>query len=198
MAINVTTKLFERKPGVYEIKNLVNNKIYIGQTKNVYQRFINHRAQLRLNKHNNSHLQRSFNKHSELNFIINVLEYCDEKDLTEKEIYYINQAESVYNIREASDSVIHYRRASITEETRLKLSLVKKGIIPSNLAELQQLNRKKIAYFINDDLVQIFESCKDAANNFKITSKAFHYYIGKKTNCNSKYFPKGYKFEYYV
>lgn len=197
MVKQITTNLFERSPGIYSIVNLINGKTYIGQTKDIYQRLINHRAQLRLNRHENSHLQRSFNKHGENSFKFDVLIYCDLVKLTELEKYYINQYKEVYNIREATDNIIHPKRRPITEETRLKLSLAKKGESPSNLNWLQQSNRRKIAFYIHNELIEIFDSCKDAANKFNISRKAFHYYIGLITNNKSKYFPEGYKFEYY-
>lgn len=194
----ITTKLFKRDSGIYSITNLINGKTYIGQSNNIYQRLINHRDQLLLNRHDNSHLQRSFNKHTLENFKFDVIEYCDKEILTEKEKFYISNQIECYNIREATDTVIHPKWKPTTPETILKLSLAKKGKIPSNLHWLQQSNRRKIAYYINNELIQIFESCKDAAEFFNITRNAFHYYIGKTIQKRkSKYFIKGTKFEYY-
>ena len=44
--------------GVYKITNLLNGKVYVGQTKEKFQRrFWLHRWQLRKGKHDNKHLQ---------------------------------------------------------------------------------------------------------------------------------------------
>lgn len=43
--------------GVYQIKNIINNKIYIGSTKQCFRvRFNHHLQALRKNKHKNPHL----------------------------------------------------------------------------------------------------------------------------------------------
>lgn len=195
----ITTKHFKRKAGIYVIKNLINGKVYIGQTKSVYNRLISHKNALLNNKHENQHLQRSFNKNGIKNFKFNVIEYCEISKLTEKEKFYISKQKECYNIREASDSVIHPKRQPIADETRLKLSNVKKGKIPSNLYDIQQKNRRKIAYYINDELIKIFNSCKDAAEYFGLLPNSFHNYIGKIIGIKkeSKYFLKNTKFEYY-
>jgi group I intron endonuclease len=47
--------------GIYAIKNYVNNKVYIGSSKNIYNRFKVHKSRLNLNKHHSSHLQHAYN-----------------------------------------------------------------------------------------------------------------------------------------
>ena len=60
--------------GIYQIKNLINNKIYIGSTINLKQRFNDHKKLLRHNKHPNNHLQSSWIKHGESNFVFELIE----------------------------------------------------------------------------------------------------------------------------
>lgn len=71
--------------GIYGIKNKVTGKIYVGQSVNIPDRWTRHRYQLRHNIHFNDHLQRSFNKHGEVNFDFVVLKYCDVSELDEAE-----------------------------------------------------------------------------------------------------------------
>lgn len=47
--------------GIYQIKNLINNKFYIGQTLNIEKRKKQHFQLLELNKHYNNELQNDFN-----------------------------------------------------------------------------------------------------------------------------------------
>ena len=63
--------------------------------------------------------------------------------------------------------------------------------------ELREAKKRKIAYYENDVLIEIFDSCVEAAEYFKITPKLFNYYIGKKRVQKSKYFSKTSKLEYY-
>lgn len=89
-------------PGIYEIHNITNDKRYIGQTQNLYQRQCSHIGKLNRGQHPNKHLQRAWNKYSAENFEFNVLEYCDVEYLNEREVYWINFFKSDscgYNIR---------------------------------------------------------------------------------------------------
>lgn len=60
--------------GIYKITNLVNNKVYIGSSKNIDRRIIQHRQKLNKNKHYNSYLQRAWNKYGEDNFKFETVE----------------------------------------------------------------------------------------------------------------------------
>ena len=66
------------KSGIYIIKNLLNEKIYVGSSVNIKKRFQEHKLNLRKNEHANFHLQKSWNLHGEENFIFVELEYCDK------------------------------------------------------------------------------------------------------------------------
>ena len=84
--------------GIYKITNIVNDKIYVGQSIAIKQRWSQHKAKLRKNKHGNCHLQKAWNKYGEENFKFSVLEYLDtdiSKDfLTEREQYWIDYYDS--------------------------------------------------------------------------------------------------------
>lgn len=61
-------------PGIYKITCTANNKIYIGSSVNLQKRKRDHFYELRRNNHNNSKLQRAWNKYGEQAFIFEVLE----------------------------------------------------------------------------------------------------------------------------
>lgn len=56
------------KSGVYIILNIINNKYYIGSSKNVYIRLREHKSNLKGNKHENQRLQNAVNKYGINNF----------------------------------------------------------------------------------------------------------------------------------
>ena len=85
------TNLGENVSGIYQIKNLVNGKMYLGQSVDIRTRWWQHKSQLRLNKHINTYLQNSWNKYGEDNFEFSVIEFCEIDKLDEREIYWINE-----------------------------------------------------------------------------------------------------------
>ena len=76
--------------GIYKIENLINHKVYIGQSVNIKDRWQSHRRLLRQNKHDNLHLQNSWNKYGESNFSFEILEECSNCLLNEKEQYWLD------------------------------------------------------------------------------------------------------------
>jgi len=75
--------------GIYKITNKINDRVYIGQSNRVNEREREHFYRLVRNEHSNEHLQRSYNKHGEGNFLFEIIEETD--DLNNREIYFINE-----------------------------------------------------------------------------------------------------------
>jgi group I intron endonuclease len=67
--------------GVYCIKNITNNKIYIGSSKHVEARWKEHVYLLENKKHHSVKLQKAWNKYGSGNFKFEVLETTEDKNL---------------------------------------------------------------------------------------------------------------------
>lgn len=99
--------------GVYKITNLINGKFYIGSTSwNFQKRWKTHRNQLRKNKHDNPHLQYSWNKHGELNFKFEIVEDCPKAECFVREQYYIDILKPQYNILQNAGTVRGYKHSA--------------------------------------------------------------------------------------
>lgn len=88
------------KSGIYEIRNRISNKSYIGSAKTIKLRWLGHASSFRNGKQRNVHLQHSYNKHyNELghsNFIefhvLEILESSTKEERLIREEYWIRQA----------------------------------------------------------------------------------------------------------
>ena len=83
-------KMKEKVIGIYKIQNIINGKMYIGLSSNIYKRWNIHKCILRKNMCKNQHLQYAWNKHGEESFVFSIIEQCEKQFLSEKEKYYIN------------------------------------------------------------------------------------------------------------
>ena len=85
--------------GIYCIRNLFNDKIYVGSSKNIKVRWKRHQSELRDNKHHNVYLSRSYLKYGTGCFEYFMLE-CGvlQENLFDRERYWINELVPEYNI----------------------------------------------------------------------------------------------------
>lgn len=113
--------------GVYKIKNIVNDKFYIGSSIDIHKRWIKHKCELHKNRHHNRHLQHAFNLYGFDSFIHVVLEVCDRSIIAEREQHYIDLLfdENCYNIYKKAYNVNgeshHMFGKTHTEEAKLKI-----------------------------------------------------------------------------
>lgn len=157
------------KSGIYCIRNTVNQKVYIGKSKNIYNRIIQHIYGL--NKKlpdENRHLIAAWHKYGSDAFEYFVVEYIDiyeESIFRERELYWIDTYNSIdrlkgYNLRRdsATNMIVH-------EETRQLFSEKYKGENNPNygnkwsIEQKKQLSEKIKKQFQNGRTISI-EQCK--------------------------------------
>lgn len=122
------------KSGIYQIRNLLTNKIYIGSAKNLKRRNNFHFWELRNNRHKNGHLQNAFNKYGEENFVFEILAHCPIEYLIKLEQWFLDNTENKYNINPTAGSSLG---VICTEETKKKISKSKTGFRKSEETKLK-------------------------------------------------------------
>lgn len=95
--------------GIYCITNTVNNKKYIGQSRNIEKRWQSHTGDLKKDKHSNRYLQNSWSTYGAVAFTFAIIELCTKEELTERENHWMavyNTLDRIhgYNLREAGDT----------------------------------------------------------------------------------------------
>ena len=106
--------------GIYQIRNTLDGKYYIGSAVNLRQRWLRHLGSLRHGEHFNPHLQNAFDKSGEGAFIFDVLEYVEDSEMLLKhEQYYLDMLLPEYNISPTAGSTLGCHP---TEETCTKIS----------------------------------------------------------------------------
>ena len=132
--------------GVYAIVNKKNSKFYIGSSSDIKQRHKMHLWALRGNYHENKKLQRAFNKYGEQNFILKILEICNEK-LIEKEQYWMNLTECVkkgYNINTQAEKPPSWKGKKHSIKTKIKIGKKHKG---KKISDEQKKSAKFQAFY---------------------------------------------------
>jgi group I intron endonuclease len=104
--------------GIYKIINTITNKVYIGSSVNLEKRVNGHFSSLRSNKHENKHLQYSFNKYGESAFRADILKTFSKNEITQRELRNVETKYiSKYN---SNDSSFGYNISSVGIGTTLK------------------------------------------------------------------------------
>lgn len=175
--------------GIYKILNIVNKKFYIGSSCNMYKRKKEHLRQLELNKHHSIKLQRAYNKYGKDNFVFEIVEYVNKKDLLKREQYWIDKLDAVkngYNVNNkankppSKNGKIPWNKGKknvYTKETLEKMSKAKinKKITEEHKNKIKNTTRNKIyntsksIICIEDNI--IFKSINEASRIKKIDRK---------------------------
>ena len=85
--------------GIYKITNVINNKVYIGKSVDIYDRWTAHKRASKPIKEggDNFTIHKAIRKYSIENFTFEIIEKCTPDELSEKEIFWIKYFNSYYN-----------------------------------------------------------------------------------------------------
>ncbi|WP_062545373.1 NUMOD3 domain-containing DNA-binding protein [Rufibacter tibetensis] len=194
--INEIPQELRESSGVYQIVNLINGKIYIGSTKLFKVRYQKHKFELLAKKHPNKHLQNSYIKFGEENFVFRVIythmrtseetdkQFLDRLLKIENELILKNKSnvkEFGYNLRisaysnngisHSEDALTRVKGKKLSVETRLKMSVARTGEKHHSLSINEKI-AKEIRLLIslgyrNQNIANHFNISKSIVNDIK-------------------------------
>lgn len=193
---------------IYCIRNLINDKVYIGQTneKHEGQRKRQHFHRLNKGTHNNPYLQSAYNKYGAKAFqfeIVDVVSSLYMLNLLEKTwIAFYRANGRSYNLRDGGDVSL------VSDETKRRMteaqndpkllelrSKVHKGVPKSeeHKEKLRQSNIKAktksvIKYSINGEIIQEFETIPEAFNDWGRSKSGFESHLYNEAKSKNFYY----------
>jgi group I intron endonuclease len=93
------------KSGIYRWTKKSSGESYVGQSTNLSARFVHYINISYLSSKKHLILCRALLKYGYSSFSLEIFEYCDKSDLIEREQYYFDQLNPVYNILKIAGSL---------------------------------------------------------------------------------------------
>ena len=113
------------KSGIYMLTNKITKKIYIGQSKDLSNRFKNYFNLSYLKSQASLIISRAIAKYGYSEFSLTILEYCDKSDLLTREQFYFDKLNPQYNILKIAGSSLNSKHS---EYTKARISKSLKGV----------------------------------------------------------------------
>lgn len=136
-------------PGIYQIRNLINGKVYVGSSLVLGRRKKANLSTLRRRIHNSIYLQNSWNKYGEENFVFEIIEIIDNVDLILiREQYYLDFLKSYnkkigYNICEKAGNISGFKHSEDTKKIiSEKLTGIKRNADTIERSRIAQIGKK--------------------------------------------------------
>lgn len=113
------------KSGIYMLTNKIAKKIYIGQSKDLSNRFKNYLNLSYLKSTASLTISRALVKYGYSKFSLTILEYCEISELLTREQFYFDKLKPQYNILKIAGSSLNSKHS---EYTKARISKSLKGI----------------------------------------------------------------------
>lgn len=97
--------------GIYEIRNTLNGKRYIGSAVNFHARWTKHQSELRRGVHHSNPLQRAWNKHGQGAFQFVKILICERAELITYEQMAFTAYKPQYNVSQKAGSSLGVKRS---------------------------------------------------------------------------------------
>lgn len=143
--------------GIYCIENIINNKKYIGLSRDIMRRWLEHYSELNKGNHINAYLQQAWNLYGKDAFKFYIIELCNSEELSNRERYYIHEYhtlshENGYNLTTGGEHTSH-GKCVIRLSDGLIYNLVKDAAANNNVASITMIDWCKKHYkfmYLND------------------------------------------------
>jgi group I intron endonuclease len=167
---------------IYKATNIINDKVYIGQTKNSLK--IRKRKHINDMRKSNTYFSNALNKYGSSKFVWEVIEDCESKEeLDEMEFHYIKQYNSLkpngYNMTLGGEGSSGYRHSSRIRKKMSKASM-ESGNHVNRGKHLSKEWRKKIS---ESNIGKVIS----AEHRDKISKSKQGEYVGKDSKCSKKF-----------
>lgn len=118
-------KLTPKPMGIFQIRNLTNEKVFIGKSENLDGILNRHEFALKANGHQNKQLQADYNELGAENFVFEILEELEQREGldTKKELEFL---EDLWLEKLEPYGEKGYNEPKITREQRLQMIAAKK------------------------------------------------------------------------
>jgi len=160
------------KSGIYFYKNEINNKMYVGQSRDIQKRIYVHNFRLSKGIDDSIRLQNSVIKYGLSNFSWGVLEFCSESELDNKEIYWIEHLNTLsprgYNLRNGGSYGKH------SKETKQQIRDSTKGNLNHfygknhTISTKNRMSSMKVGKKQKKSTSKYFGVCKTRNNNWQV------------------------------
>ena len=158
--------------GIYCIENVINNKKYIGLSRDIYRRWLEHRSELNRGTHVNQYLQHSWNFYGEDVFKFYIVELCKPENLSDKERYYIDTYNTLshqngYNLTAGGENTAR-GKCVICLNSGVIYNSVKDAAQNNEVADITMIDwcRKYYKFMYLDEYNTLTDKQKDYYTNF--------------------------------
>lgn len=172
------------KSGIYKIENQITKDIYIGSSINLNNRKSRHFKDLEKQIHHSIILQRAVNKYGIKNFNFIILEKCSKETLLQREQYYLDLLQPLYNIlKNAGNSLGHV----VSEETKIKH---RKYALENNVKppESTWKEKQQEVYMLDKETLNIIQKFESLSSACRFIGKKETYVSTISSCCNNKRF----------
>ena len=169
---------------IYKITNLVNDKVYIGQSaRGVTQRFNRHINDAMTNRLD-THFARAIRKYGPDNFVVEVIDTADTQDeLNHKEQYWIREYDSIRHGYNETDAMCKCGGNTYMSKTKREMRSISNKIRKSKLGSLNPHSSKvKCLSDISGEEL-FFDTVKDCQEYFGMDN---HQFISSRLNDRRK------------